>query len=80
MATYSFSHFTSLRFRTPSEGKSSGHRFVPVPHTDGDGEDAVLRRQGREEGAVDAGGGQAARRLRPGQWVRQLAPAPQARR
>ena len=33
----------------------------------------------REEGALDARGGQAARRLRRGQRARQLAHAPQAR-
>uniref|UniRef100_I1P2I6 Uncharacterized protein n=2 Tax=Oryza TaxID=4527 RepID=I1P2I6_ORYGL len=44
------------------------------------GEGAVLRQEGAQEGAVDAGGGQAPRRLHPGQRPRQLAPPPQARR
>jgi hypothetical protein len=39
----------------------------------------VLRQQGHQEGAMGAGGGQAARRLRPGQRTRQLAHSPQAR-
>lgn len=46
----------------------------------GHGEDSVLRHQGAEERAVDAGGGQAPPGLRPGQRPRQLAHAPQTRR
>jgi hypothetical protein len=51
-----------------------------IESTIADGEGAVLRQEGAQEGAVDAGGGQAPRRLHPGQRPRQLAPIPQARR
>jgi hypothetical protein len=46
-----------------------------------DGKGTLLRQeQGPQEGALDAGGGQAPRRLHPDQRPWQLAPAPQARR
>jgi hypothetical protein len=47
--------------------------------TDRHGKNSVLRQQWDQEGTVGAGGGQAARRLRPGQRCRKLAHAPQAR-
>jgi len=62
-------------------GSASGSAAGGGRRPAADGEGAVLRQdQGAQEGALDAGGGQAPRRLHPGQRPRELAPAPQARR
>lgn len=69
-------HFTCRSFSSCRCRRRRGPRGIDHHHH---GEDSVLRQQGHQEGAMGAGGGQVARRLRPGQRTRQLAHAPQAR-
>uniref|UniRef100_A0A804RPU6 Uncharacterized protein n=1 Tax=Zea mays TaxID=4577 RepID=A0A804RPU6_MAIZE len=69
-------HFTCRSFSSCRCRRRRGPRGIDHHHH---GEDSVLRQQGHQEGAMGAGGGQAARRLRPGQRTRQLAHSPQAR-
>ena len=75
----SFSAHARLCCEAWGEAESEGAQGVRRAVADGEG--AVLRQdQGPQEGALDAGGGQAPRRLHPDQRPWQLAPAPQARR
>jgi hypothetical protein len=63
------------------KGEANGEPGGQIRQTAADGEGAVLRHESRaQEGLVDPGGGQAPRRLHPGQRPRELAHAPQARR